>query len=164
MTSTPVGRLPAQGQNFIYPTLVFEVACTKSFSEVHDKALLYLQHTPGNWCFFIKLWLLRHDYSFAMLGALFQRGTPPIAISCGTAAIESNAARSIDVRLGPNGVSGVGYGNPLAPVVHSIFHSMYIINSLAAALWHGSPGGTPLDTSRGLTWTSMSSNWRHFKL
>ena len=115
MCASPLGSLPAPGQTnpgFMYPTLVFEVATTQPFSEVHAKALDYLRYTPIQLVFTIKVWELRPNNTFAMLGVLYERATPTIAVSCGTAKIDPSAASNIDNSLGVNVVSGVGYGIP----------------------------------------------------
>ena len=102
MSASPLGRLPAPGQTnlgFIYPTLAFKIATTQLFSEAHAEVL------PIQLVFTIKVWELRHNNTFAMLGVLYQRATPTIAVSCGTANIDPMTARTIDDKLGANVVS-----------------------------------------------------------
>ena len=70
MSASPLERLPAPGltnPKFLYPTLVFEVATTQPFGEVHEKALKYLQYTPIQLVFIIKVWEFCPNNTFAML-------------------------------------------------------------------------------------------------
>ena len=155
MSYRPAQRLPAPGQtnpNFVYPTLVVEVSVSETFRHVHQKAQLYLQHTPVQLVLVIKFWEIRQSNLFGMVVVLYQTGTPTIAISCGTGNIEQMAARGLDHQLGLNVITGVGYNGPNGPYPPCDTFNIpeYRINLPAAALWQGDPQGIPAGYVNGI--------------